>query len=774
MKRSSTLTLALAATLLALSAHADAPAPVLDKLASRVSYDEFVVKYRDSGAMAKSNADALRKVSATVSALGANNLALSSMKNLGADARLVRFSRKLDRASTESLLRQWSADPDVEFVEPNYRFYSEGPGKATAVRAAAPTASASNAKAAVSDPRYAEQWNLHGTWGARADQAWGKSTGSGVVVAVLDTGIVPHSDLNANVLPGYDFVSDPVDGSDGDGRDSNPGDEGNWGDFSCRRGERAVSSWTGTYRAGIVAAAANNGVGIAGTAYNAKLLPLRVSGRCGEATNADLADAILWAAGAPVPQVPGNRNPAEVILIPLGDGYYDAGRPGRCPALLQSAIDRAVQRGSTVVVSAGYNRSADELIPANCQRVIVVAGSNEGGGGTTVSGLEKMQIDLSAPAPTLSTSNDGQTLPGNESYGRGNSGASGDAAATVAGVVALMQSASPRTPDNVEQILKATARRPSSSNNYYKGAGIVDANAAVNAAITSNYPPLAQFSLRFDHPTARFTDASSDSDGRIVSYRWSFGDGSSSSERNPTHTYTVGASAGLRYGVTLTVTDNAGATHSKTQYVTVFGEDSLAANFAYEYAPFQRLRATFTSTSRSRPSPNQIVKYEWDFGDGSVATGATAVHQYAIGGIYPVTLKVTEASGATQSRTHQVAATNTEVHTRYDLAVSDLAALKGDGPGESNWLYFLVSGKGSRLTVQTQNGGAGNGVDLYVGNSQPTPTRYVCKSTSAGNQELCEIDLPNPASNADRFYVIGLRPVSNFSRVYLTAAYSRP
>src|SRR5690606_31257016 len=145
--------------------------------------------------------------------------------------------------------------------------------------------------------------------------------GNGVVVAVLDTGITRHGDLDANVLPGYDFISDAGKANDGDGRDNDPSDPGDWVTLNqCPGGNRAEnSSWHGTHVAGTIAAVTNNAKGVAGTAFGARILPVRVLGTCG-GYDSDIADAIVWAAGGSVSGVPTNANPAEVINLSLGGG----------------------------------------------------------------------------------------------------------------------------------------------------------------------------------------------------------------------------------------------------------------------------------------------------------------------------------------------------------------------------------------------------------------------------------------------------------------------
>lgn len=179
-------------------------------------------------------------------------------------------------------MAQFRADPDVAYVEPDSRAY---------------------AMATPNDTEYAKQWDLfEATAGMNVPAAWDKSTGSGVTVAVIDTGYVTHSDVAPNIVAGYDFISDSTAARDGNGRDGNPADQGDWSAAGeCGTGSTASgSSWHGTHVAGTIAAATNNAKGVAGIAYNAKIQPVRVLGKCGGATS-DIVDAITWPPAAPSP-----------------------------------------------------------------------------------------------------------------------------------------------------------------------------------------------------------------------------------------------------------------------------------------------------------------------------------------------------------------------------------------------------------------------------------------------------------------------------------------
>ncbi|WP_082028766.1 S8 family peptidase [Xanthomonas sacchari] len=440
----------------------------LSGLSSEPTVQRFIVKTRDAAPVSISSASAaaaapsaalratLQSAAAALPAKNGRALGLTSLRRLAVGPEVVKASRPLDRAEAETLMRQIAADPNVEYVEVDQRM----------TIALTPN-----------DPRLGDQWAFGTTnAGINVRSAWDKASGDGVVVAVIDTGITSHPDLNANVLQGYDFISDADSARDGNGRDSNPADEGDWAAAGeCYSGSPASnSSWHGTHVAGTIAAITNNGTGVAGTAFKAKILPVRVLGKCGGYTS-DIADAITWASGGTVSGVPTNQNPAEVINMSLGGS-------GTCSSTYQNAINGAVSRGTTVVVAAGNSSTnVSSSVPANCNNVIAVAATTSSRAKASYSNYGA-GIDISAPGSNiLSTLNDGTTTPGNPSYASYN----GTSMATphVAGVVALMQSVAPTalTPAQVESTIKNTAASFSCSQGC--GAGLLDANAAVTAAL---------------------------------------------------------------------------------------------------------------------------------------------------------------------------------------------------------------------------------------------------------------------------------------------------
>lgn len=349
---------------------------------------------------------------------------------------------------------------------------------------------------AVDDPLYGQQWHYgDAEEGVDVETAWPRATGAGVVVSVIDTGVLPHADLAAKLLPGYDFIGDAFVGNDGDGREADASDPGDWREAGqCGPGTGArTSSWHGTHVAGTLAAVTDNAVGVAGVAPDARILPVRVLGRCGGRTG-DIIDAVRWSAGLAVPGVPANANPAEVLNLSLGG-------PGACSAAFQDAIDDAVAAGATVVVAAGNSdRDAAGFSPASCDDAITVAATDRTGSraffGRPGSGSNfGAVVDVAAPGgetvPTasdgvLSTVDAGATTPQGDDYAfyQGTS----MAAPHVAGVAALIHDAQPGiAPSRVLARIQATARPfPTVASRQCGtadcGAGIVDAGEAVGGA----------------------------------------------------------------------------------------------------------------------------------------------------------------------------------------------------------------------------------------------------------------------------------------------------
>ena len=142
------------------------------------------------------------------------------------------------------------------------------------------------------DEYFYQQWGLEDSVGGinliNNSLYQNQNEARSIVVAVVDTGVNFHPDLDGKILPGYDFISSTDFSNDGDGRDSDATDPGDWAsiDSSCYYNGSTSSTWHGTHIAGIIAAKWNNGIGVVGINKNALILPVRVLGRCGGLTEA--------------------------------------------------------------------------------------------------------------------------------------------------------------------------------------------------------------------------------------------------------------------------------------------------------------------------------------------------------------------------------------------------------------------------------------------------------------------------------------------------------
>jgi serine protease len=409
---------------------------------------------------------------------------LEPLRRMSGGAHVVRLTHAMPVADVEAMAQRLMTDPAVVHAEPDRRKFP--------LRAA-------------TDPLYASQWNLfEPAGGINAPPAWDLTTGSpSVIVAILDTGILPdNADLVGRLVAGYDFVRDDAPGmfltaNDGDGRDADPRDPGNWLTAAeagqppftaCPQPE--ASSWHGTHTAGIIAASANNGYGIAGIAWTVRVLPVRVLGKCGGYTS-DIIDAIRWSAGLAVPGVPQNANAAQVLNLSLG-------APGECSAEEQRALDDAIATGQVkAIVTASGNEAGDSarIAPGNCRGVIAVTAIDRAGSRAPYASVGA-NVALAAPGgwfPANATSgangilslfNAGRTTPAANTFAF--AVGTSEAAAHVSGVAALVLSANAGlSAADVRRILQGTARTfpDATCTPIVCGAGIVDAGAAVSVAL---------------------------------------------------------------------------------------------------------------------------------------------------------------------------------------------------------------------------------------------------------------------------------------------------
>lgn len=429
---------------------------------------------------------------------------------------------RAEGVDAQTLAQQLAADADVLYAVPNSRKR----------RLVAPN-----------DPLYAQtprssgpdsgQWYLRAPDSTirsaiNAEAAWGITQGaSNVVVAVLDTGVrFDHPDLRRRLLKGYDFVGNATVANDGDGRDANPTDPGDWvtasdANTSTFSGcDVSGSSWHGTATASLIGAATGDGVGMAGAAPGVRVLPVRVLGKC-YGSDADIVAGMRWAAGLPVDGVPANPNPAKVINMSLGGS-------GACSRLYQDTVDAIVAAGVTIVAAAGNSAGGPVNEPANCNGVIGVLALRHAGTKVGFSDLGT-QISIAAPGgncvnvtegsrclyPVLAATNSGNQRAAAHAWSDAFNATVGTSFSSplVAAVAALMVSRAPNAmPADLRAAMRATARPfPTSGadngsdptpvaacqapvqgrdqlqcycNTTYCGAGMLDARAAV-AAIAS-------------------------------------------------------------------------------------------------------------------------------------------------------------------------------------------------------------------------------------------------------------------------------------------------
>lgn len=399
----------------------------------------------------------------------AAGLRLSRVRAMSGDARVLSLPAPLPLDRAQVIADRIKALPGVAYAVPDRIMFPQ-------LFAASPTV-----QLAPNDPLYADQWHYFDLIGGiNLPAAWDLTVGDpNIHVAVLDTGIRgEHEDLVGQWSGGYDFVSSQFRARDGDGRDADPTDPG---DYSFLRS----SSWHGTHVAGTIGAATDNATGVAGIAFGATIQPVRTLGRRG-GTTSDILDAMRWSAGLSVPGVPDNGNPAKVLNMSLGGS-------GACDAAWQAAVDDVVGEGSVLVVAAGNSAGdAANFTPASCDDLITVAATDPTGDLARYSNFGP-SVEMSAPGGdvqmsgggVLSTLDSGTKAPAGDTYGAYNG--TSMAAPHVAGVVALMLSVDPSlTPGEVLAALQSSARPFPSGTDCANdadlcGAGILDAYAAVQS-----------------------------------------------------------------------------------------------------------------------------------------------------------------------------------------------------------------------------------------------------------------------------------------------------
>lgn len=369
---------------------------------------------------------------------------------------LVRFrhddGRELSDGETVELVKQLSRVPGVKFAELN------GVRQPLAVP---------------NDSLYSAMWHLAPI---NMPAAWEVEKGATTTatIAVVDTGIIQHPDLTPRVAQGADLITDPDRSQDGDGRDSDATDPG-------RDLPNGGSSWHGSHCAGTIGAVTDNGAGISGVNWNARIVPVRVLGK-GGGTDLDIAAGITWAAGGTVPGMPANANLAQVISMSLGG----QGEPQQS---YQDAIDTATARNAIVVVAAGNdNIDASRFTPCNQAGVLCIGATRFNGTRASYSNFGQ-RVDVMAPGGEVAEDANGDGNPDgvlstvkNDSTGMPSYAfEQGTSMATphVAGIVSLMKARNAAlTFAQVRQILTETANQASRCTEGC-GTGLVNVHAAL-------------------------------------------------------------------------------------------------------------------------------------------------------------------------------------------------------------------------------------------------------------------------------------------------------
>lgn len=455
---------------------------------------QFIIKLKNSVEL--SSAPSLRRLEKEgeflADVMTRNNVDATWLRAGTVGTHVMRWGGSVREVDQQPMLNRLASDPEVEFA------IEDRPMRAFATP---------------NDPTFANQWALRSTLntaGAKFDQAWDLVRGSAdVVVAVLDTGVVFETpDLMGRLLSGYDFISDVPTANDGNGRDSNAADPGNWITQSERESgpfkdcSVKESSWHGTFVAGQIAANTHSDSDVAGADWNVKVLPVRVLGKCGGLLS-DVLDAMLWSAGLDVPGIPRNPNPADVINLSLGSSTT-------CSSFEQTVVDRVTNAGTLVVAAAG-NSGGSVDSPANCGGVMAVGALDRDGSRASYSAIGS-GIDLMAPGGfsngLVGLGNSGATAPDSASL-VSKTGTS-FAAPLVAATAGLLRAVNPAlTPAQLRSaILNSTASFLSPRINTCSanqgtgscncttsvcGSGMLDAFAAVTAINGSR--PIANASV---------------------------------------------------------------------------------------------------------------------------------------------------------------------------------------------------------------------------------------------------------------------------------------
>lgn len=329
--------------------------------------------------------------------------------------------------TVEEMAEIYSKNQNVEYAVPNYVMY---------------------ATTTPNDPYYKYQWNFKSPYGINVEPAWSLSTGRGVIVAVIDTGVKKTApDLaNTKILSGYDFVN----------RDTNPDDD----------------NGHGTHVTGTIAQSTNNGIGVAGVAYGCTIMPVKVLNSRGSGTLSQLVDGIYYA----------SNNGAQVISMSLG---FPPSVTEESLIPLGNAIHSAYSKNIVIVAAAGNDGISTVGYPAAYEECIAVGATRYDGTRAYYSNYGSA-LDIMAPGGDMNVDQDGDSYKDGILQNTFNPKTGifsyyfyqGTSMATphVSGVAALLIADGVTGPDNVRKAIESTANMDTTTE---YGCGIVDAYNAL-------------------------------------------------------------------------------------------------------------------------------------------------------------------------------------------------------------------------------------------------------------------------------------------------------
>lgn len=531
---------------------------------------------------------------------------------------------KVSEGKAGEKIKEYSKRTDVEYAEPNYIAY---------------------ALIVPNDPYYKYQWHLDNSvyGGIQTEEAWDISTGSGVEVAIIDTGIRKGTDLaDTCFVSGYDFVNS----------DSNPIDD----------------NGHGTHVAGTVAQNTNNALGVAGVAFNSCLMPIKVLDSRGSGTYAQVADGIYYAAD----------NGAKVINMSLG-GSSDS-------VTLKDAVAYAYNKGVTVVAAAGNDNSNVLSYPAAYDAYVIAVGATQYDETKAPYSNYGPSLDLVAPGGNTSVDQNadgyadgvlqqtftktGRTISWAYWFFQGTS----MAAPHVSGVAALLiANGNATTPDQIRTALQGTAEdKGANGRDDTYGYGLVDAYAALGWTSVPSVPDTTSpvisnvATANITSISATVTWTADEPSNSIVNYGTTTALGSTISDTAMVTSHSVnltGLAKSTTYYYEVQSTDASGNTaidNNKGGYYTftTLANQSPVANAGPDQSAYIGDAVNFDGSGSSDPD-GTVVSYNWDFGDGTTGSGVTVSHAYLATGTYTLILTVTDNDGATGTDTAVITVTET-------------------------------------------------------------------------------------------------------------------